>query len=84
MYKDQILTLDNGLEYLVINEFDYNNRRFILGAMIDTQNDLIDEEDLFVKEVINDNGEDRIITIEDPKVLDTVSKFILTKASMEA
>ena len=84
MYKDQILTLDNGLEYLVINEFDYNNRRFILGAMIDTQNDLIDEEDLFVKEVINDNGEDRIITIEDPRVLDTVSKFILTKASMEA
>ena len=84
MYKDQILTLDNGLEYLVINELDLNSRKFILGAMIDTNNDLIDEENLFIKEVVSDNGSARVVSVEDEKELEAVSKLILNKAAMEA
>ena len=84
MYKDQILTLDNGLEYLVINELDFNSRKFILGAMIDTNNDLIDEENLFIKEVVSDNGSARVVSVEDEKELEAVSKLILNKAAMEA
>lgn len=84
MYKDQILTLDNGLEYLVINELDFNSRKFILGAMIDINNDLIDEENLFIKEVVSNNGSARVVSIEDDKELEAVSKLILNKAAMEA
>jgi len=84
MYKDQILTLDNGLEYLVLNELDFNSRKFILGAMIDTRNDLIDEDDLFIKEVVSENGGPRVVSLEDEKELEAVSKLLLNKAAMEA
>ena len=52
--------------------------------MIDTNNDLIDEENLFIKEVVSDNGSARVVSVEDEKELEAVSKLILNKAAMEA
>ena len=52
--------------------------------MIDTRNDLIDEDDLFIKEVVSENGGPRVVSLEDEKELEAVSKLLLNKAAMEA
>ena len=82
MYKDKIITLDNGIEYLIINQFDFDGRRFVVGAMVDTEKDLIDKENLLIKEIVSIEGEDHIVTIEDQKTLETVTRFLGSKEAM--
>ena len=82
MYKDKIITLDNGIEYLIINQFDFDNRRFVVGTMVDTEKDLIDQENLLIKEIVTIDGEDHIVSIEDQKTLDTVTRFLASKEAM--
>lgn len=82
MYKDKIITLDNGIEYLIINQFDFDGRRFVVGTMVDTEKDLIDKENLLIKEIVSIEGEDHIVTIEDQKTLETVTRFLGSKEAM--
>ena len=84
MFKDKIVSLDNGVEYYIINELIRNNRVFVLGAQVDTKNDTIDKDNLLIKEVVVENGSAKYITIDNPIELESISKELILKAHNEA
>ena len=83
MYKDKIVELDNGLEYLVLSEYDMDDRKYIMAAMVDSEKDLVDEDELMVKVIITQNGRDNIMDIDNPKELEEVTRVLLARASLE-
>lgn len=83
MYKDSIVTLDNGLEIYILEEMEFAGRRFVIGSQVDTANDNIDEENLIFKEVIVEDGADKFVTIEKPEEADSFLQLILMKLRNE-
>lgn len=47
--KDQILTLENNFEYLVVDTVNYNNNQYLYLSRMD-------EDKFNIVKVINDNG----------------------------
>ena len=83
MYKESIVTLDNGFEMLIIEDMEFAGRRFVLGAQVDTAKDEINEEDLILKEVIKEDGTDKFVGIDNIEEADSFFKLMLMKIRNE-
>lgn len=83
MYKDKIVTLDNGFEVYVIDDMAFAGRRFIIGAHVDEAKDAIDEENLIFKEVIQEDGTDKFVTIENDEEAKSFINLMLMKIREE-
>ncbi|MBR6073197.1 MAG: hypothetical protein IKP76_02615 [Bacilli bacterium] len=83
MYKDSIVTLDNGFEMYILDDMEFASRRFILGSPVDTAKDEINEEELVLKEVVQEDGTDKFISIDKPEEADSFLKLMLMKIRNE-
>ena len=71
MENFDILTLDNGKDYVIAKSLDYNDKNYLLLIEVDKEENLLEEK--LVVEKINDGGEDYLEIIEDEKLYDIVS-----------
>jgi hypothetical protein len=57
MIKDRIITLNNNHEFYILEEMEYNQKKYVLAAECDTKTDTIEQENLTVMEIklIGDN-----------------------------
>ncbi|MCR4581322.1 MAG: DUF1292 domain-containing protein [Bacilli bacterium] len=81
--KDTIISLDNGVNYYILDELNYFENYYVVGAMMDMSKMTIDDENLVVKRLIKENGEQRIESIEDPVEAEAVTKIIFSKLHSE-
>lgn len=80
MYKDTVITLDNNVQLLIINEVEFAGRRFVLGVEINTDKDEIHDDEYIIQEIIKDeNGDDKLISIDNPAEAESFSKLLLVK-----
>ena len=71
MEELDILTLEDGKDYVIAKTLTYNNRNFLLLVEVDKDENLLNNK--LVVEKINDGGEDYLEIIEDEKLYGIVS-----------
>ena len=81
MYKGSIIDLENA-SYLVLEETQYGTRNIILATQVDTNSDVIDTENLLIKEVKEIDGSLEIVSLTDQYEIEELTKLLLTKYKM--
>lgn len=83
MIKDKIVELENGTNYYILEDITYNNKKYVLCAMCDLKNDILESEDYVVMELEIKNSELFINNIEDDNIALEVSKLLIEKVRKE-
>ena len=78
MYKGKILDLDN-VSYLVLEETKYGSRNIVLLAVVDTEKDYIDVDNLAIKELVDNNGSLEVVSLENDIEITELSKLLGNK-----
>lgn len=79
MVKDRIIELDNGINYYILEEISYNNKKYILAALCNLGEETVDADKYLVLEIkIEDNN---LITadIEDDNLANKVIELLVEK-----
>lgn len=80
MVRDKIFQMDNGKSYYVLEEVEYNGRKFLLSVECDVEKDeLVNENDYHVMEMAFENGDLMIKQVEDDNLAKTVSVMLINK-----
>lgn len=69
--KNKIYTLNNNKDYYIIEELDYENKKYVLTIQCNLKNDTINEDELDLFEVVK---EDNNISLKE--VLDNPEKIL--------
>lgn len=79
MIKDKIIELNNGINYYVLEEISYNNKKYILAAECELEKDELKEDNYIVAE-IKVEGTDLVTTdIEDEELSQIITKMLIEK-----
>ena len=79
MVKDRVIQMDNGKNYYVLEDIEYNGKKYILSLECDLENDTVNEEDYYVMELSMQDGELSIKQILDDEVAAKVTGMLLNK-----
>lgn len=80
MIKDRIIELENGINYYILEDINYNEKKYVLAAECDLENDDVKDEKYIVLEVNVNNNDLLISNIKDDDVAIIVTKLLLEKA----
>ena len=79
MIKDKIIEMDNGKNYYVLNDVEYQNKKYLLTIECDIEKDEIVDEDYLVMELDIVDNELAIKQIKDDKIAMIVTDMLLKK-----
>ena len=79
MIKDRIIELENGINYYILEDISYMQKKYVLAAECDLENDSVKEDKYLVMEVKINNNELYIVNIEDDETSKMVTKLLLEK-----
>lgn len=79
MLKDKIVELQNGVNYYVLEEVMYENKKYLLTVKCNLKTEEIKEEDYYVMELQLDGNEFNIKTIQDDNIAAIVTKMLIEK-----
>ena len=79
MIKDKIIELTNGVNYYILDEISYNNRKFILAAECDLEKDKLKEENYIVAEVKIEDTDLVASTNEDEVLAQNITRMLIEK-----
>lgn len=54
--KNKIYTLNNNKDYYIIEELDYENKKYVLAIQCNLKNDTINEDELDLFEVVKEDN----------------------------
>ncbi len=79
MLKDKVVQSENGRQYYVLEEINYDNKKYALALECDIDNDLINKDDYIVMEVTM-NGDDLFLkNINDDDLAKKVISLLFNK-----
>lgn len=76
--KDKVIEIDNQDNIYVIEELDYQNKKYILGAKCDLEKDEVQKDELVLMEVSFKDGELVVKDVDDEMAV-TVTELIQQK-----
>ena len=79
MIKDKIIQMNNGKSYYVLEEVEYNDKKYVLSVECDLDKDEVNEEDYFVMELDVTGEELSIKHIENDDVAKMVIELLMDK-----
>ena len=79
MVKDKVIQMDNGKNYYVLEEIEYNGKKYILTLECDLNMDTVDSDNYLIMELGMLDGELSISTIKDDNVAKVVMAMLLNK-----
>ena len=79
MIKDKIIKMENGLNYYVLEEVEYNNKKYVISVECDLDKDDIKEDDYLIMEVALSGNDIVIKNVNSEKVAKIVSSILLEK-----
>ena len=74
-----VVTLDNGQEYVLLEEVVVEGVRFIFGIRTENQQEITDDSMIF--EAVNEDGNEYLAPIEDKAVYDELLEMFKDKAA---
>lgn len=80
--KDLVLTMADGQELYIIEDMDFMDAKYVIGALVNLDKDEIDDENLIVQEVIQESDGVRLIGIEDQTKAEAITKLLISKIHM--
>ena len=83
MIKDKIIELENGSNYYILEDINYNQKKYVLAALCDLENDEIDEDNYIILEVNVNNNDLFTSHIIDEKTIETVTKLLIDKVKKD-
>lgn len=79
MLKDKVVQSENGRQYYVLEEINYDNKKYALALECDMDNDLINKDNYIVMEVTM-NGDDLFLkNINDDDLAKKVISLLFNK-----
>lgn len=82
--KDRIIKLDNETTYYVLEKVKLNEKIYVLLAQYDMQKDIMDTENLIVKELFKENDALKIKEIGTNELASRVTMELINKYRMES
>ena len=79
MIKNRIIQMENGRNYYVLEEVEYNNKKYVLSVECDLDKDDIEEDDYLIMEVALSGNDIVIKNVNSEKVAKIVSSILLEK-----
>lgn len=79
MIRDKIIELENGINYYILEEITYNNKKYALAVECDLEKEEINENKYIVMELKLENNNLITADIEDDKEAKIISKMLLEK-----
>lgn len=79
MEKDKIIELTNGINYYILEEVSYNNKKYVLAGECDLDKDAMNEDEYIVMEIKVDGTDLITADIEDSEIAKNVTKMLLDK-----
>jgi len=76
---ENIVTLDNGQDYVILEEVEYEGARFVYTVRVENQEDLTDDSMIF--EAVNENGEEFLAPVEDKEVYNELIELFKDKVA---
>lgn len=83
MIKDKVITMENGQSYYVIEEVEYNNKKYVLSLECDLDKDTVNEDDYLVMELELTEDDFVIRNIQDDETAKVVANMLLMKLQKE-
>lgn len=83
MIKDKLITMENGQSYYVIEEVEYNNKKYVLSLECDLDKDTVNEDDYLVMELELTEDDFIIRNIQDDETAKVVANMLLIKLQKE-
>ena len=85
MVRDKIFQMDNGRSYYVLEEIEYNGKKYLLSVECDVEKDeLVNEDDYHIMELAFENSDLVIKRVEDDNLAKTVTVMLLDKVRSSA
>lgn len=76
--KDKVIEIGNQDNIYVVEELDYQNKKYILGAKCDLEKDEVQKDELVLMEVLFKDGELVVKDVDDEMTV-TVTELIQQK-----
>lgn len=77
--KDKIINIGSGEQYYILEELNYEDQKYILGAQCDIEKDQINEEKLLLFNVSIKDNDLVINNVNDQNLAEIVTEKILEK-----
>ena len=77
--KDKVISLNSGEEYYILEELEYNDRKFGLGLKCDLEHDTANEDELELFEISMNDDNLVILDVTDEELAAKVTNKILEK-----
>lgn len=79
MIRDKLIELTNGINYYILEEITYNNKKYVLAAECDIEKETVNEENYLVMEIKLENNDLVTADIEDDNEAAIITKMLLEK-----
>ena len=76
---DKVITLDNGLEYYVLDEMSYEGKNYLMGLQVDNEKEGITNNYIIVESKKDINGNVTLVDIDNIQVLETIGNLFTEK-----
>lgn len=72
---DKVITLDNGLEYYVLDEMSYEGKNYLMGLQVDNEKEGITNNYIIVESKKDINGNVTLVDIDNIQILETIGNL---------
>lgn len=80
---DKVITLDNGLEYYVLDEMSYEGKNYLMGLQVDNEKEGITNNYIIVESKRDINGNITLVDIDNVQVLETVGNLFTERLNQK-
>ena len=80
MIRDKLIELTNGINYYILEELTYNNKKYVLAAECDLEKETVNDDKYLVMEIKLENNDLVTADIEDDNEATIITKMLLDKA----
>ena len=80
---DKVITLDNGLEYYVLDEMSYEGKNYLMGLQVDNEKEGITNNYIIVESKKDINGNVTLVDIDNVQVLETVGNLFTERLNQK-
>ena len=79
--KDKLIKLKNGLEYVVVDELNYDGRNYAYAVQVDEISETITKNFIFVEVLSDINNKMTLKDIEDKVMFEKITSLFFNKLS---
>lgn len=81
MVKDNVITMENGQSYYIIEDVEYKGKKYVLSVECNLDLDIVNEDDYLIMELQLIDNDLVIKNVNDIEIAKIVSNMLLSKVA---